>query len=125
VRVLVVDDSAERAAEVGELLRAAGHEVAAAPGSPVALLKSIGDLAPDIVVLSRAHIEAIVELVAEAERKLDDRKLIERAKGMLMRSRGLDEERAYKLLRKLAMDRQLKLGEVAQKLVDAADLLGA
>ena len=42
-----------------------------------------------------------------------------------MKSRGLDEDAAYALLRKMAMDRQLKLPDLAQRLVDAADLLGA
>jgi response regulator NasT len=42
-----------------------------------------------------------------------------------MKSRSLDEEAAYALLRKSAMDRKLRLGEVAQQLIDAADLLGA
>ena len=63
--------------------------------------------------------------LAEANQKLLDRKLIERAKGLLMKSRGLDEDAAYALLRKMAMDRQLKLPDLAQRLVDAADLLGA
>ncbi|HEU5177639.1 MAG TPA: ANTAR domain-containing protein [Burkholderiales bacterium] len=51
--------------------------------------------------------------------------MIERAKGLLMKSRNLDEEAAYSALRKAAMDRNLKLGEVAQRIVDAAYLLGA
>jgi response regulator NasT len=63
--------------------------------------------------------------LAEANLKLTERKLVERAKGLLMRSRGLGEEAAYAALRKMAMDRSLKLAEVAQRVVDAADLLGA
>jgi len=49
--------------------------------------------------------------------------VVERAKGLLMKSRGLDEEAAYLALRKMAMDRKLKLVEVAQRVIDAADLL--
>ncbi len=56
--------------------------------------------------------------------KLASRKLIERAKGVLMESRGLDEEGAYRLLRKLAMDRQTTLATVAQQVIDARKLLG-
>jgi response regulator NasT len=44
---------------------------------------------------------------------------------LLMKSRSLDEEAAYAALRKAAMDRNLKLGEVAQRIVDAADLLNS
>jgi len=42
-----------------------------------------------------------------------------------MKARKLEEEEAYALLRKFAMDRKLRIGEVAQQLIDAADLLGA
>jgi two-component system, response regulator / RNA-binding antiterminator len=60
----------------------------------------------------------------EARGELEGRKLIERAKGILMKSRGLSEEDAYALLRKTAMNQNRKLADVAQSLVTAADLLG-
>lgn len=63
--------------------------------------------------------------LAEANTKLSDRKVVDRAKGLLMKSRGLNEEAAYGAMRKMAMDRKLKLSEVAQRIIDAADLLGA
>ncbi len=53
----------------------------------------------------------------DAELKLGERKLIERAKGLLMDEIGLSEEQAYAHLRKLAMDRGQKLAEVAQRVV--------
>ncbi|MEO1324860.1 MAG: ANTAR domain-containing protein [Pseudomonadota bacterium] len=58
-----------------------------------------------------------------AKRALEDRKTLDRAKGILMRQRGLSEDEAYKLLRKTAMDQGRKVIEVAQALVTAADLL--
>ena len=61
--------------------------------------------------------------LAEANLKLSERKLIERAKGLLMKSRGLDEEAAFAFMRKSAMDRKLKLAELAQRVVDAAELI--
>lgn len=60
----------------------------------------------------------------EARGELEGRKLIERAKGILMKSRGMNEEDAYALLRKTAMNQNRKLADVAQSLVTAADLLG-
>lgn len=54
---------------------------------------------------------------------LAERKTIDRAKGLLMKSRGLSEEDAYALLRKTAMDQGRKIGDIAQALVTAADLL--
>ena len=60
----------------------------------------------------------------EARGELESRKVVERAKGILMKSRGLSEEEAYALLRKTAMNQNRKLADVAQSLVTAADLLG-
>ena len=60
----------------------------------------------------------------EARGELESRKLIERAKGILMKSRGLSEEAAYALLRKTAMNQNRKISEIAQSLVTAAALLG-
>ena len=60
----------------------------------------------------------------EARSELENRKLIDRAKGILMKSRGLSEEEAYALLRKTAMNQNRKIAEIAQSLVTAAGLLG-
>jgi response regulator NasT len=191
MRVLVVDESAERGEVLRAALKLAGYEVTAALGSPVALLKTIEELEPDVIVIdtespsrdvlehlvvvtqhtprpivmfaadgspetireaTRAGVSAYVvdgisaerikpvvsaaiarfeemqtlrARLADANQKLSERKLVERAKGLLMKSRGLDEDAAYALLRKTAMDRKLKLADLAQRLVDAADLLDA
>ncbi|GFE66477.1 ANTAR domain-containing response regulator [Litoreibacter roseus] len=58
-----------------------------------------------------------------AKRALEDRKVLDRAKGILMRQRGISEEDAYSLIRKTAMDQGRKVIDVAQALVTAADLL--
>ena len=54
---------------------------------------------------------------------LKERKLIDRAKGILMKSKGLDEDAAYKLLRRTAMNQNRKIVEVAESLISAFDLL--
>jgi two-component system, response regulator / RNA-binding antiterminator len=191
MRVLVVDESAERAEMLRAALLLAGHEVTASLTSSLALLKTIEQLEPDVIVidtdspsrdvlehlvmvsrhtprpvvmftsdgseaairaatragvsayvvdgLDEGRIKTIVDVavarfeetqglrdqLAEANLRLAERKLIERAKGLLMKSRNIDEESAFAALRKAAMDRNLKLSEVAQRIVDAADLLGA
>jgi response regulator NasT len=79
----------------------------------------------DVAVARFDELQDLRGQLAQANSKLAERKLIERAKGLLMKSRGLDEEAAYAALRKAAMDRNLKLGEVAQRIVDAADLLNS
>jgi response regulator NasT len=77
------------------------------------------------VALARfAHDEALRAELAQARNALSERKTIDRAKGLLMQRQGLSEPQAYDKLRKLAMDKGLKLGEVAQRVLDAADLLG-
>jgi two-component system, response regulator / RNA-binding antiterminator len=78
----------------------------------------------DVAMARFQHEQALRRELADARTQLHERKLIDRAKGMLMQRQGLTEQQAYDKLRKNAMDRGLRLGEVAQRLVDAADLLG-
>lgn len=54
---------------------------------------------------------------------LAERKVIDRAKGILMKAKGLSEEEAYALLRKAAMSQSRKISEIAQSIVTAAELL--
>ena len=61
--------------------------------------------------------------LAKAKADLDSRKTVERAKGLLMKARGLDEDGAYRLLRKLAMDRGKQIGTVAADLLAFAGVL--
>jgi response regulator NasT len=190
LRVLVVDESEERAEILRQGLLQAGHEVVASIASPLDLLRCVESAAPDVIVidtqspsrdvlehlcvvgqhsprpivmfasdaardaiqgavragvsayvvdgLDPARVKAIVDVacarfdefqrlkgeLADAQSKLAERKLIERAKGLIMKSRGLAEDEAYRALRELAMSRGQKLAQVAQQLIDAADLLG-
>lgn len=59
----------------------------------------------------------------EARSQLESRKLIDRAKGILMTTRGLSESDAYALLRKTAMNQNRKISEIAESLIMAAGLL--
>ncbi|MDZ4134568.1 MAG: ANTAR domain-containing protein, partial [Paracoccaceae bacterium] len=61
--------------------------------------------------------------LAATRAALDERKIIDRAKGVLMRVKGLGEDEAYALLRRTAMDQKRKIADVAQALVTAAELL--
>jgi response regulator NasT len=76
------------------------------------------------VTISRFHAFARLqnELTA-AKEALEHRKIIERAKGILMKGRQLSEEEAYTLLRKTAMNQKRKLADIAQSVVTAARLL--
>lgn len=61
--------------------------------------------------------------LAKAKGDLESRKVVDRAKGLLMKERGLDEDGAYRLLRKLAMDRGKPIGAIAADLLAFAGIL--
>lgn len=63
------------------------------------------------------------EELAEARSQLAERKVIDRAKAILMRTRGLSEEQAYALLRTTAMKQSRRIAAIAESLVTAAGLL--
>ncbi|MDC8758231.1 ANTAR domain-containing response regulator [Janthinobacterium fluminis] len=62
--------------------------------------------------------------LSDTRHKLAGRKVIERAKGLLMARHQLSEDQAYQKLRSMAMNKKLKLAEVAQRILDVEDLLG-
>jgi two-component system, response regulator / RNA-binding antiterminator len=70
----------------------------------------------------RAFEKLRVEL-DDTRQQLADRKLIDRAKGILMQQRGVSEEKSYEMMRKAAMDANLRIVQVAQSVITAADLL--
>jgi response regulator NasT len=59
----------------------------------------------------------------EVSKKLSDRKLVDKAKGVLMKARGLDEDAAYHAMRKLAMERGQTMASVARDIIDMSRLL--
>ncbi len=75
--------------------------------------------------ITRFHMFSRVRKELETtKRALEERKVIDRAKGLLMKARGIDEDAAYSLLRKTAMDQNKRVVDVASALVTAAGLLG-
>ena len=189
LKVLVIDESRERAAEISLGLLKAGYQVAAVLPNALDLVRHVESIHPDVILidsdspsrdtlehlslLSRdnphpvllfsrekdsgairralqagvaayvvetvdnARLDAIVEVALaqfeevqalrrerdDASRKLAERVTIERAKGLLMKTKGLEEEQAYHALRKLAMERSRRIVEIAQGVIDSAALL--
>src|ERR1700756_3173307 len=79
-----------------------------------------------ILDLCISRFNAFSRLQGELERTksaLEDRKIIERAKGILMKLKGLTEDEAYVLLRSTAMREKKKIGEIAQSILTASELL--
>lgn len=189
LRILVIDESRSRAAELSAGLIQAGHQVAAVLSSALDLSARIEEIKPDVILIETdapsrdtlenlavmdramprpviifaqdsdtqvirsamkagvsayvvdgfdiARLKPIIDVavarfeehqslkkeLADATRKLSDRKVVDKAKGVLMKTRGLDEEQAYAALRKLAMERAKPMAVVAQDLLDMAKLL--
>lgn len=79
-----------------------------------------------ILELCISRFNAVARLQDELDRAktaLEERKTIDRAKGILMQAKGLTEENAYALLRKTAMNEKRKIAEVAQAVITASELL--
>lgn len=77
----------------------------------------------DIAILRFNAFARLQRELSEAKNELADRKVIERAKGLLMQLKGLKEDEAYALLRRTAMNEKRKLADIARSIVTAADLL--
>jgi response regulator NasT len=77
----------------------------------------------DVAVATFEELQSLRAELDSAHTKLADRKIIERAKGVLMKRKKISEEEAFRLMRKMAMDDNLKLVEVAEQVERAAKLL--
>lgn len=74
--------------------------------------------------IARFHmVSRIRSELAATKAALEERKIVDRAKGLVMRAKGLTEDQAYALLRKAAMDQGKRLSEVAQAIVMAHEIL--
>jgi len=189
MRVLLVDENAERAALLKSALHESGYTVSLHVGAMAQLLAQVRAVEPDVIIIDRdspdrdtlehvcmvtrdqprpivmfaddgdrmliraavdAGVSAYVVGGLTAERirpivdvaiarfeqfqamrqeldltrtNLAERKQIERAKGIVMKSRGVSEEEAYGLLRKLAMERNQRIAQVSENVIAMAELL--
>jgi len=78
----------------------------------------------DAAIARFEQYRALEDELDKTRLQLTERKLVDRAKGLIMKQRRIDESEAYRLLRKAAMDRNLRIAEVAENIVSAAELLG-
>lgn len=78
----------------------------------------------DIAILRFNAFARLQRELSEAREELADRKVIERAKGILMRARSLSEEEAYRMMRRKAMNEKRRIADIARAVVTAADMLG-
>jgi response regulator NasT len=78
----------------------------------------------DVAIARFKEFQIMRRELENAESQLAGRKDLDRAKGILMKQRGWTEDEAYQALRKMAMDKGVKLADVARQLVSVAELLG-
>jgi len=189
LRVLLVEDGAQRVGLIRDELTRQGHEVVGVIDSAIVIHDCVTRLAPDVVIVdsespSRDTLEHVAAMSASSPRpvvvfaendaddpmrramaagvsayvvaglqphrlasvlrvaivrfeqekalrdqlesartELSTRKLVERAKAVLMRSSGMNEDDAHRHLRRLAMDRGEKLIDIARRVVEADELL--
>ena len=97
----------ERASEAGALA------YVVKPFTPNDLIPAI-----DIAVGRYAQIQALEEEVADMAERLETRKVLDRAKGILNNTMGLTEPEAFRWIQKASMDRRLTMKEVAQTVID-------
>lgn len=79
----------------------------------------------DIALARFKEIQSLRTEVVELQDSLEARKLIERAKGILMQRLGLSERDAYERLRQRARDKRTKMKDIAQAIIEAEELLGS
>ncbi len=78
----------------------------------------------EVAIARFREFQALRLELEDCKLRLQDRKDVDKAKGMLMQHRHLSEEEAHRLLRKMAMDRNMRMGEAARHFVAAMALLG-
>ena len=133
LKVLLVVDTPDRASALQAVLAEIEGVLAA----------SVREEAPDVVLIhtdapTREVLEPIIRAAVqrleaehalraeleEARARLEERKVVERAKGILMKQRQMSEDEAFAALRTLAMQRGIRLGEAARQVIDIASMLG-
>lgn len=78
----------------------------------------------DVALARFRREQRLLDELSDTRQKLVERKVLDRAKGLLMTRYQLTEDQAYQRLRTLAMNKNMKLAEVAQRLIDVEDLMG-
>jgi response regulator NasT len=77
----------------------------------------------DVAIARFREYQALRKELKQTRDQLADRKVIDKAKGLLMKTKGLDEEQAYHAMRKMAMDQGKPLVDIAQNILSVMELL--
>ena len=93
------------------------------PEAPAAIGPQLERAVLDMVQAQARRLQDMSDELESARARLNERKLVERAKGLLMAHQGLTEDEAYRALRQLAMNQNRRLVEVASAVLSLADVL--
>ena len=77
----------------------------------------------DIAIARFSEQKMLKDELKKTKSKLEERKLVDRAKGILIKTKGFSEDESYHTLRKLAMDRNIAIAEMAKNVISMAELL--
>ena len=77
----------------------------------------------DVALARFQETQTLREELRLAKNQLEERKLVERAKGILMKKRSVPENEAYTLLRRTAMEKNAKLADIARRVIELEELL--
>ena len=77
----------------------------------------------EVAIARFREYQALRNELEETRSRLEDRKLIDKARGILMKHKNMSEDEAYNVLRKMAMDRNIRIGEAARNIITVIDLL--
>ncbi|MBW9262528.1 MAG: ANTAR domain-containing protein [Candidatus Thiodiazotropha sp. (ex. Lucinisca nassula)] len=125
---MLVDDKSDRREMIDFALQDIECALVACVSGDGDLLSAVQQCNPDVILIDieapgRDTLESLESELKKAHQQLNDRKVIDKAKGIIMKQRGLNEEQAYQAMRKLAMDTNRKIAEVAQNIIEAASIL--
>jgi response regulator NasT len=149
LKVLVVDDTSRRASSPAEALgemecevvsctvesalelpqRVAEHRphivlIDMEPPAPDVLERIASFASPPLVLYTERAMRQLRADLEDTRARLAERKVVDRAKGILMKQRGASEDEAFAALRSLAMQKGIRLGEAARQVIEVASLLG-
>lgn len=77
----------------------------------------------EIAIARFNETQKLMSELDETKKTLGERKKIDRAKGIIMKQRGCGEEEAYKMMRKMAMDKNMKIANIADRILEVSELL--
>jgi len=125
MRILIAEDDPVIALGLAERVRLLGHEAIGPAADGAEAVELARADTPDLYLfdIEMPNLDGLEAEVRQARQALEDRKLVERAKGLLMTALQLSEQDAFRRLQKTARDRNLRLADVARRIVEQQSLL--